>query len=97
MGAGGVPNRSVKIVYGRPGSLIIRDAVPNSRTDLYYAGKRIQSRWYDFNGDVIRNRDYFHQDAHNNHEFPHDHTWTWKDGRAFRSKEYYEPDYKNFN
>lgn len=73
MGAGGVPNRTIEIIEGRNGDLPVRGAKPNSRYDLYINGQKIQSRWYDRNGKAIRNRDFTHQDAHRNHNFPHDH------------------------
>lgn len=67
MGAGGVPNRAVENIYGKRGDLPTKGAKPNSRYDLYFEGIRIQSRWFDSNGCVVRNRDYDHQNAHNNH------------------------------
>ena len=54
-----------------------KGAKPNSRYDLYENGKLRQSRWFDNKGNVVRNRDYFHQDPLNNHTFPHDHEWDW--------------------
>lgn len=97
MGAGGVTNRGVVQIYGRSGSLPITDAKPNSRYDLIHNGVRIQSRWFDAWGNVVRNRDYLHQDIKKNHFFPHDHIWTWVNGRAIRNKEFVEPDYINYN
>lgn len=69
---------------------------PNSRSDLYLNGKLKQSRWYDYEGKAVRNRDYFHQDAHNNHAFPHDHNWGWVKGKWQRIEENLEPDYVRF-
>ena len=69
---------------------------PNSRCDLYVGGKKKQSRWYDYEGKAIRNRDYFHQDAHHNHTFPHDHNWGWVNGRWQRIEENLEPDYVHY-
>lgn len=97
MGAGGVPNRSVYRVEGRHGDLLVKNAKPNSRYDLYVNGNKVQSRWYDSNGNAIRNRDYMHQDAHNNHVFPHDHIWNWNNGFPARGREGIEPDYNNYN
>lgn len=97
MGAGGVPNRTIVRVDGRSGSLPTKVIKPNSRYDLYVNGLKIQSRWFDKEGKVVRNRDYYHQNSHNNHKFPHDHNWIWKDSQPVRIKEALEPDYKNFN
>lgn len=97
MGAGGVPNRNIEVIYGRYGDLPVRGAKPNSRYDLYVDGKMVQCRWFDAYGKVVRNRDYEHQNAHNNHKFPHDHIWFWDKGKPIRSKDGYEPDYKNYN
>ena len=92
MGGGGVPSGGVTVKHGRRGELDT-DTVPNSRQDLYVNGKRVQSRWFDYEGKVIRNRDYDHQDAHHNHEFPHDHDWVWKNGHPIRNTQWVEPDY----
>lgn len=97
MGAGGVPNRSVIIVKGRSGDLPTSGAVPNSRMDLYVHGVKIQSRWFDFEGKVVRNRDYIHQDRHHSHYFPHDHVWYWIGDEAYREPEFIEPDYEYYN
>lgn len=97
MGAGGVPNRTIEIVDGRSGDLSIRGAKPNSRYDLYVNGVKIQSRWYDKFGNAVRNRDFIHQNPHNNHYFPHDHMWNWVDVKLVRSIEFVESDYKNFH
>lgn len=96
MGAGGVPNRGIEIVHGKRGDLPTHGAKPNYRYDLYLNGTKIQSRWFDENGNVIRNRDFEHQDAHNNHEFPHDHAWTWEKGFPDRNPENLKPDYDNY-
>ena len=92
MGGGGVPSGGVTIINGRRGELP-KTGKPNSRADLYVNGKKVQSRWFDHEGKVIRNRDYDHQDAHNNHEFPHDHNWIWINGIPKRGKEGLQPDY----
>lgn len=93
MGSGGVPNRTIVRIDGRPGDLPTKNVKPNSRYDLYYNGKKIQSRWFDKNGKVVRNRDISHQDPFGNHTFPHDHIWS--DG--VRISENLTPDYENFN
>ena len=95
MGGGGVPSGGVTIVNGRHGDLP-KSGKPNSRADLYLNGKKVQSRWFDHEGKVIRNRDYDHQDAHNNHEFPHDHNWIWINGIPKRGKEGLHPDRINY-
>ena len=92
MGAGGVPNRTVIKVIGVRGDLPVKGAKPNSRYDLHVDGEKVQSRWFDAFGNVVRNRDYFHQDAHNNHTFPHDHVWEWVEGVPHRNPENFEPD-----
>ena len=97
MGAGGLPNRTIVRVEGRRGVLPTSGAKPNSRYDLYVNGEKVQSRWFDENGNVVRNRDYGHQDAHNNHTFPHDHNWNWDKGYPARNPENLEPDYEKFN
>lgn len=97
MGAGGVPNRKVEKVNGRHGDLPTRGAKPNSRYDLYVNGEKVQSRWFDSNGKVVKNRDYKHQDAHNNHTFPHDHNWNWNYGFPKRNPENLKPNYEIFN
>lgn len=98
MGAGGVPNRTVEKVIGRSGDLPARAAKPNSRWDLYtYEGDLIQSRWFDENGNAIRNRDYKHQNVFLNHKFPHDHSWEWINGNPKRSSNPLDPDYEHFN
>lgn len=94
MGAGGVPNRTVEIVYGRSGDLPTKTSKPNSRIDLISNGERIQSRWFDDKGNVIRNRDYKHQNTFNNHFFSHDHIWTWINNEPIRDTKSIEPDYE---
>lgn len=94
MGAGGVPNRSLKISYERS---LKPKGHPNSRYDRYKDGELVQSRWYDENGKAIRNRDYKHQNPHNNHFFPHDHNWKWNGDDGDREKDILPPDYENFN
>lgn len=96
MGAGGIPNRGVERVDGRSGDLPVRGAKPNSRYDLYSNDVRIQSRWFDSKGNVVRNRDYIHQNSKNDHFFPHDHVWDWSNGYAKRNKKLLEPDYTNY-
>ena len=95
MGGGGVPSGGVTIINGRRGELP-KTGKPNSRADLYVNGKRVQSRWFDHEGKVIRNRDYDHQDAHHTHIFPHDHNWIWINGIPKRGKECLRPDHINY-
>ena len=57
MGAGGVPNRGNEISTERR---LRSTGKPNSKTDRYKNGKKVQSRWYDQNGKAVRNRDYEH-------------------------------------
>ena len=95
MGGGEVPSGGVTIINGRRGELP-KTGKPNSRADLYVNGKRVQSRWFDHEGKVIRNRDYDHQDAHHTHIFPHDHNWIWINGIPKRGKEGLQPDYINY-
>ena len=106
MGAGGIPSGGVVIVEDK-NRLPSKVEHINSRYDLYVRGIRKQSRWFDAKGVVIRNRDYVHQDAHNNHTFPHDHIWTilsekiLPDGESIyfvqRSKDDFSTDYDNYN
>ena len=92
MGGGGVPSGGVTIKYGKRGDLDT-EFTPNSRQDLYVNGKKVQSRWFDYKGKVIRNRDYDHQDTHHTHIFPHDHDWVWKDNRPIRDTQWVDPDF----
>lgn len=72
---------SVKKIFGAYGRSIkaIENAEPNSRTDFYdeKTGKLLQQRWYDANGRAVLDRDWDHNNSHNNHKFPHDHHWVW--------------------
>ena len=95
MGGGGVPSGGVTVKYGKRGDLDT-EFTPNSRQDLYVKGKKVQSRWFDHEGKVIRNRDYDHQDAHHTHIFPHDHDWIWINGIPKRGKEGLQPDYEKY-
>ncbi len=97
MGAGGVPNRTIERIDGRRGDLPTSGAKPNSRYDLYVNGEKIQSRWFDSEGSVVRNRDYDHQNAHHNHFFPHDHNWELNNGRPEINPDNLQPDYELFN
>jgi len=97
MGAGGVPNRTIERIDGRQGDLPTISVKPNMRYDLYVNNVKYQSRWFDNNSKVIRNRDYQHQDSHHNHTFPHDHAWVWEKGISKRIPDNLEPDYINFN
>ena len=99
MGAGGASSGGtyVKRVDGRFGDLDTHVATPNARYDLYIRGKKVQSRWYDYNGNAVRNRDYYHQDAHHNHTFPHDHIWGLVNNNWQRIEENLDPDYINYH
>ena len=97
MGSGGVPNRTIIRVDGRSGDLPTKSTKPNCRYDLYVNGKRIQSRWFDYECKVVRNRDYFHQNSLNNHTFPHDHNWIWINNSAKRIPENIKPKYISYN
>ena len=83
--SGGI--KKIKIQYGRSINEI-EDAEPNSKTEAYdeLTDELLQERWYGPDGRVIKNRDWRHSDTKNTHEFPHDHDWTWIDGKAKRSK-----------
>ncbi len=96
-GAGGVPNRTVERVDGRSGDLPTKGAKPNARYDLYINGEKIQSRWFDEKGNVVRNRDYIHQNTFHDHFFPHDHGWEWINGCPKRAVDGAEPDFERFN
>ena len=75
MGGGGDATKIVERVDNVRNLSI--EGKPDSRVDRYENGELIQQRWYDSKGFELRNRDYRHQDAHNNHTFPHDHIWDW--------------------
>lgn len=92
MGDGGVPSGGVTIMNGRHGGLP-KTGNPNSRADLHVNGKKVQSRQFDHERKVIRNRDFDHQDAHHTHIFPHGHDWVWKDNRPIRDTQWVDPDY----
>ena len=97
MGSVGVPNRTIERVDGKRGDLPTSGAKPNSRYDLYVNGVKVQSRWFDSKGNVIRNRDFNHQNAHNNHTFPHDHNWNWNKGFPERSPNNLDPDFNLYS
>ncbi|MDF9825384.1 hypothetical protein M2475_001839 [Breznakia sp. PF5-3] len=52
---------------------------PNSSTDLYDKNTKelLQRRFYDENGNVIKDIDFKHNDPNNNHIFPHEHYLDW--------------------
>ena len=71
-------------MYTSPNSLPTTGE-PNSKNILNNPdGTKKQERWYDSDGNAIRDRDYNHS---GNMKFPHDHEWV--DG--IRSKEHFEP------
>ena len=96
MGAGGIPSGGVIIVRNK-NRLPSKVEHINSRYDLYVDGRRKQSRWYDSNGIVVRNRDYFHSDPKGDHTFPHDHGWAMVNGEPTRISTNLPPDYIHFN
>lgn len=97
MGAGGIPSSGVIIVESDHQGLPSKTEHINSRYDLYVDGRRKQSRWYDANGIVVRNRDYFHSDPKGDHKFPHDHRWIIANGEPTRISTNLEPDYVHYN
>lgn len=96
MGAGGASSGGTYVFHGKRGDLPTKKAKSNSRYDLYVDGKKVQSRWFDFEGKVLWNRDYDHQNAHNNHTFPHDHRWIWINGSPHRIEDNLDPDYERY-
>ena len=59
---------------------------PNSSQELYDDdGELKQKRYYGPDGKATEDIDYKHQNSHENHEFPHKHTWDWSKKRP-RSK-----------
>ena len=51
---------------------------PNSSQELYDDdGDLKQKRYYGPDGKATEDIDYKHQNSHENHEFPHRHTWDW--------------------
>lgn len=95
MGGGGVPSGGVTIVYLKGHGSLPPIGKPNSRVDLYIDDRKKQSRWYDFEGRAMRNRDYFHQNGDNTHFFPHDHIWDWNASQP-RSPRGVLPDYERY-
>ncbi len=87
MGSGGVTNHGTNNTEERS---LKKTGKPNSKVQRYRYGKLVQERWYDNNGNAIRNRDYSHSGPY---PFPHDHIW--EDGE--RGTEHLSPDYENFN
>ena len=76
MGGACMPSGGVNITVGRIGSMPHKNGVPNSRTDMYNdLGEKIQSRWYNWLGQPIYDRDFKHGNNGGIHEFPHDHRW----------------------
>lgn len=50
--------------------------VPNSKYKYYKNGKKIQERWFDKDGKVIKDRDYTnHGNSKLHPKVPHDHDW----------------------
>ena len=57
MGAGGASVHGSNAIFDRK---LDSCGKPNSRSDRYRNGIKVQSRWYDLNGKAVRNRDYKH-------------------------------------
>ena len=51
----------------------------NSSQDLYDkdTGELLQRRYYDENGNAIKDIDFKHNDPNGTHTFPHEHWWDW--------------------
>lgn len=97
MGGGGATSGGTYVrIDGKRGDLPVKSAKPNSRYDLYVNGEKVQSRWFNYEGKVIWNRDYKHQDGHHNHKFPHDHEWNWINSRPVRDEENLNPEYVRY-
>lgn len=88
MGAGGIPNRSVEVVYA---DRLEARGKPNSKVKRFNRqGKHVQDRWYDNKGLAERNRDY------SDRQGVHDHNWDWSSGEGIRGAEHLPPDYINY-
>lgn len=75
MGGACMPSGGVNSFPGSIGKMPII-GVPNSRTDMYNdLGEKIQSRWFNWLGIPIYDRDFKHGNNGGIHEFPHDHRW----------------------
>ena len=55
MGAGGASVHGSNAIFDRK---LDSRGKPNSKSDRYRNGIKVQSRWYDSNGKAVRNRDY---------------------------------------
>ena len=74
-----------KDVNGRSGDLP-KTSTPNSSQDLYVDGELYQRRFYDGDGNMIKDIDFTHGGLPGIHQFPHEHYWDWTDGDPSRSK-----------
>lgn len=90
MGAGGASVHGSNEIFDRK---LDSRGKPNSRSDRYRNGVKVQSRWYDSKGKAVRNRDYKHG---GNVKFPHDHLWTWNGDEGARGEEHLSPDFINY-
>jgi len=55
---------------------IYHQSTPNSRQDLYVDGELWQRRYYDGNGNMIKDIDFIHNNSGEmQHTFPHEHYW----------------------
>jgi len=75
MGGACMPSGGVSSFIGSIGKMPI-DGEVNSRKDMYNEfGEKIQSRWYNWLGQPIYDRDFKHGNHGGIHNFPHDHKW----------------------
>ncbi|MDF9825520.1 hypothetical protein M2475_001967 [Breznakia sp. PF5-3] len=72
-----------KNVNGRSGDLP-KTSTPNSSQDLYVNGELWQRRFYDSNGNMIKDIDFLHGNGSGTHTFPHEHYWEWINGTPVR-------------
>ena len=74
-----------KDVYRRSGEFP-KTSTPNSSQDLYNkgTGELLQRRFYDSNGNMIKDIDFLHGDGSGVHTFPHEHYWEWVNGIPIR-------------
>lgn len=75
MGGACMPSGGVSDLAGSIGKMPMVGK-PNSRMDMYNEfGEKIQSRWFDWRGQPIYDRDFKHGNKGGIHKFPHDHRW----------------------
>ena len=71
-----------KDINGRSGDLP-STSTPNSSQDLYVNGELWQRRFYDNDGNMIKDIDFIYNDKYP-HPFPHEHFWEWINGNFHR-------------